>query len=99
MTASNNDGVWNEAGASLDFSVAPAYYQTSWFQASCAAAFLTFLWGIYRYRLGEIAREFNVRLEERVNERTRRISSKSSEQPIDRTHAVTLAVKRGIIEL
>jgi hypothetical protein len=28
VIASNNSGVWNEAGASLDFSVAPAYYQT-----------------------------------------------------------------------
>src|SRR5262249_9910386 len=28
VIASNNSGVWNEAGASLDFSIAPAYYQT-----------------------------------------------------------------------
>jgi hypothetical protein len=27
VTASNNSGVWNEAGAALDFSVAPAYYK------------------------------------------------------------------------
>jgi signal transduction histidine kinase/ligand-binding sensor domain-containing protein len=71
VTASNNDGVWNEAGAFLDFSIDPAYYQTRWFQASCAAAFLVLLWGLYRYRLHQIAREFNVRLEERVSERTR----------------------------
>ena len=31
VMASNNSGVWNEAGAALDFSVAPAYYQTTWF--------------------------------------------------------------------
>jgi signal transduction histidine kinase len=69
--ASNNSGVWNEAGAAFDFSIAPAYYQTAWFQALCAAAFLALLWGLYRYRLHQIAREFNVRLEERVGERTR----------------------------
>ena len=69
--ASNNSGVWNEAGASFDFSIAPAYYQTAWFQASCAVAFLALLWGLYRYRLHQIAREFNVRMEERVGERTR----------------------------
>ena len=34
VMASNNSGVWNEAGASFDFSIAPAYYQTAWFQAS-----------------------------------------------------------------
>jgi ligand-binding sensor domain-containing protein/signal transduction histidine kinase len=71
VKACNNNGVWNEAGASFDFSIDPAYYQTTWFKLSCAAAFLTLLWGLYRYRLYQIAREFNVRLEERVGERTR----------------------------
>ena len=55
VIACNNDGVWNEAGASLDFSIAPAYYQTRWFQASCAAAFLALLWALYRFRLHQIA--------------------------------------------
>jgi signal transduction histidine kinase len=71
VMACNNSGVWNEAGASLDFSVAPTYYQTLWFQMSCAAAFLALFWVLYRYRMLQIAREFNARLEERVNERTR----------------------------
>jgi signal transduction histidine kinase len=71
VMASNNSGVWNEAGDSFDFSIKPAYYQTAWFQASCGIAFLALLWGLYQYRLHQIAREFNVRLEERVGERTR----------------------------
>ena len=71
VMACNNSGVWNEAGASFDFSIDPAYYQTAWFQASCVAAFLGLLWALYRYRLHQIAREFNTRLDERVNERTR----------------------------
>jgi signal transduction histidine kinase/ligand-binding sensor domain-containing protein len=71
VAASNNSGVWNEAGASLDFSIAPAYYQTVWFRASCAAAILGLLWALYRYRLHQIAQEFNARMEERINERTR----------------------------
>ena len=71
VMACNNSGVWNEAGASLDFSVAPAYYQTNWFRVSCGAAFLAFLWGLYQLRLRQLAREFNMRLDERVTERTR----------------------------
>jgi signal transduction histidine kinase/ligand-binding sensor domain-containing protein len=71
VIASNNSGVWNEAGDALDFYVYPAYYQTSWFKASCAIVFLALLWALYRYRLHQVAREFNVRLEERVGERTR----------------------------
>jgi signal transduction histidine kinase len=71
VIASNNSGVWNEAGASLDFSVAPAYYQTTWFRASCAVAFLALLAGLYQLRLRQVARQFNMRLEARVGERTR----------------------------
>jgi len=71
VMACNNSGVWNEAGDSLDFSIDPAYYQTNWFRVSCVAALLALLWALYRYRLHQIAREFNARLEERVNERTR----------------------------
>jgi signal transduction histidine kinase len=63
--------VWNEAGASLDFSIAPAYYQTLWFRASCVAALFASLWGLYRFRLHQVAQEFNLRIEERANERTR----------------------------
>src|SRR6202022_4129709 len=64
--ACNNSGVWNEAGAAFDFSVAPAYYQTAWFRASCAAAFLAMLWALYRFRLHQIAQQFNTRLDERT---------------------------------
>ena len=71
VTASNNSGLWNEAGTFLDFSVAPAYYQTNWFRAACVAAFLGLLWGLYQLRLRQLAREFNAGLEARVNERTR----------------------------
>jgi signal transduction histidine kinase/ligand-binding sensor domain-containing protein len=71
VMASNNSGVWNEAGASLDFSTAPAYYQTTWFRLSCVAAFLAFLAGLYQLRLRYLKRQFNIRLEERVGERIR----------------------------
>src|SRR5262249_30050935 len=71
VTASNNSGVWNEAGGFLDFSIAPAYYQTTWFRLSSVAAFLLFLGGLYQLRQRQLARQFNIRLEERVRERTR----------------------------
>ena len=71
VIACNNDGVWNEVGASLDFSIAPAYWQTSWFRALCVAAFLGLLWALYQLRLRQLAREFNMTLDVRVGERTR----------------------------
>jgi signal transduction histidine kinase len=71
VAASNNSGVWNEAGTFLDFSVAPAYYQTIWFRSLCVAAFLAMLWALYQLRLRQVAQQFNMRMEERVNERLR----------------------------
>jgi signal transduction histidine kinase len=71
VMASNNDGVWNETGTVLDFSIAPAYYQTTWFRLSCFACFALLLWALHQLRLRQQAREFNMRLEERIGERTR----------------------------
>jgi PAS domain S-box-containing protein len=51
VKASNNSGLWNEAGASLDFFVAPAYYQTNWFRFCCVAALIALLWALHRWRV------------------------------------------------
>jgi len=71
VIACNNSGVWNKTGASFDFSIEPAYYQTTWFRASCVAAFVALLGALYWLRLQYVTRQFNIRLEERVAERTR----------------------------
>jgi len=71
VVASNNSGVWNEQGAALEFSVAPAYWQTTWVRAACIAVFVTLLWAMYQLRLHQVRQAFNARLEERVGERAR----------------------------
>jgi len=71
LVASNSEGLWNGPEAAVVLNVAPAYYQTYWFRLSCLAAFLGMLAAAYRLRLRQLSREFNLRLEERVNERTR----------------------------
>jgi PAS domain S-box-containing protein len=57
VAACNNSGVWNDAGAFLDFSIAPAYYQTNWFRTLLAAAFLTLLWAAYQLRVRQLRNE------------------------------------------
>ena len=56
VTASNNSGVWNEQGAALDFSIAPAYWQTNWFRALCLAGLLAMLWAVYQLRVRVLKR-------------------------------------------
>ena len=71
VTASNNSGVWNDTGATLEFSIAPAYYQTPWFAALLVIATAALLWEAYRLRVAHIARQFERTLDARVSERTR----------------------------
>jgi len=71
VMACNNSGVWNEEGAVLDFSIAPAYYQTTWFRLALIVLFLALLWAAYMFRVRQLAMQFNRTLEARVSERTR----------------------------
>jgi signal transduction histidine kinase/ligand-binding sensor domain-containing protein len=71
VTACNNDGVWNSEGASLDFVITPAWYQTAWFRVLCVAIALLAVWVIFRLRVRQIASAMNARFDERLAERTR----------------------------
>jgi signal transduction histidine kinase/streptogramin lyase len=71
VIACNDDGVWNQQGAMLDFYIAPAYYQTNWFRALCVVVFLFLLWAAYQFRVRQLAHQFNRTFEARVSERTR----------------------------
>jgi signal transduction histidine kinase len=51
VAAANNSGVWNETGATLDFSIAPAYYETTWFLALSAGMVIGLLWAGHRVRV------------------------------------------------
>jgi signal transduction histidine kinase/ligand-binding sensor domain-containing protein len=71
VAASDTNGVWSDKIATAEFTILPAFYQTLWFRSLCAILFLATLAGLYQLRLRQVARVFNVRLEERVAERTR----------------------------
>jgi signal transduction histidine kinase len=71
VTACNNDGVWNERGASFDFDVAPTVYQTAWFRLLCLAALAALLWNSHWVRLRYLRTKMQARFEERLRERTR----------------------------
>jgi len=70
VTAANNDGVWGR-DAALDFSVVPAYYQTTWFRALCTFLSLALLWAAYHGRVRQMKKQFNMTLDARVGERAR----------------------------
>lgn len=71
VTAANNDGVWNDTGASFDFVIEPAFYQTQWFYALCAFACVAILTALYQARMRQVAAHVRGRLEARLAERER----------------------------
>ena len=70
VLACNNDGVWNESGAAVDFELLPAFYQTRWFLLLCALALIILAWGGYRLRVWQVTAQLHGRFEERLRERT-----------------------------
>jgi len=71
VLASNNDGVWNETGASIEFVIPPTFVQTPWFIALCGAAAAAALGLLYWSRLRSAKARLRLRLEERMVERER----------------------------
>jgi signal transduction histidine kinase/ligand-binding sensor domain-containing protein len=71
VIACNNDGVWNEEGAILDFSIAPMWYQTTSFRILCFVSFVIIGSILYRIRVQQVAKAIGVRFDERLSERTR----------------------------
>ena len=71
VVGSNNDGVWNTEGDSLQFSVLPAWYQTTWFKFLFRSCNHLHYWALYRLRLRRVAHALSMRFDERLAERTR----------------------------
>lgn len=71
VIGSNNDGVWNEQGASLDFSILPAFYQTNWFRVLVVLVVMLALGALYQLRMRQVSKQMHDRLAERISERER----------------------------
>ena len=71
VIASNSEGVWNSAEAALPFTIAPAWWQMRSFWAAIGLLSAGGIWGGYRMRLLQLARQLDLRFEERLAERSR----------------------------
>src|SRR4029077_6531877 len=69
--ACNNDGVWNEDGAVLDFNIAPAFYQTRWFLGLSVLIAMALLYLLYQMRLRQATQRVRAAIEARLGERER----------------------------
>jgi signal transduction histidine kinase/ligand-binding sensor domain-containing protein len=65
VRASNNDGIWNEAGALLDIRVPPHFYQTRWFRAAIVVLVVLVASGLHRLRVRRVEAQFSLVMKER----------------------------------
>ncbi|HET6840237.1 MAG TPA: two-component regulator propeller domain-containing protein [Candidatus Angelobacter sp.] len=56
VIAANNDGVWNETGASYAFYLRPHFYQTYWFYGLSTVVTALFLWQVHRQKVKRLKR-------------------------------------------
>ena len=72
VQATNNDGIWNEQGATLRFRLEPRFYETYVFMGLCALVALLAIVGGHRWRVHAVQRR-NTLLERDAIERSRLI--------------------------
>lgn len=81
VKGSNNDGVWNERGASLRITIAPPFWMTWWFRGLLIIGFVSFAGTLYAWRVAVLKkeaamqREFSRRLIDSQEAERRRIAS------------------------
>ncbi len=78
VKATNNDGIWSDDTAEIQFYILPHFYQTSQFYIIASCIILFILWGIYHIRVRTIKKE-QVRLKHIVEERTSEIQQQKEE--------------------
>lgn len=71
VIASNSDGLWNSSESMLQFEILPVFWQTWWFRFSILVSLAIAILIFVRLRILKLAKELNVRFEERLAERTR----------------------------
>lgn len=78
VIACNNDGVWNDEGASIAVTVAPFFYQTIWFYGFCGLLLVGAIVGGTRLHMRRLyARQDELR--RHVEERTAELSKANAE--------------------
>ncbi len=71
VIAANEDGVWNDVGASMNLYIPPTFVQTNAFVALCVLAAAVFAWRLLQWRQSRITAGIRSRFEVTLAERTR----------------------------
>lgn len=78
VIASNNRGIWNRVGTSINITITPPFWETIWFKVLGALCFLVLVYIFYNFRINKINRQKLI-LEQLVQERTLKLSELNDE--------------------
>jgi len=81
VQGSNNDGVWNKKGASIEIIVDPPWWKTLWFKGTIIFIGIGLVFGMVRIKTHSV-RQLNLRLEKQVAERTRELKTWLENSPV-----------------
>ncbi len=76
VKGSNNDGLWNEEGRSIEIIILPHWTETFWFKGTVLGLAAGLIFGIFRFRTRSI-KQLNRQLERIVVNRTRELKNES----------------------
>jgi ligand-binding sensor domain-containing protein/signal transduction histidine kinase len=65
VQAANEDGIWNETGATFAFDIKPPFYRTLWFSSLVILLLAAAVFSIYRLRVRALSSRFDAILAER----------------------------------
>jgi hypothetical protein len=63
VKASNNDGIWNDTGLSINIIISPPFWKTLWFYALMSLLIAGIIWTLYKFRVGQIRKEEKLKTE------------------------------------
>ncbi len=78
VQASNNDGKWNEEGASVVLNIKPPFWETWWFRISILALVGLGVFAFFKARTASLEAQ-KAKLEQQVSERTAELRKKQQE--------------------
>jgi signal transduction histidine kinase/ligand-binding sensor domain-containing protein len=77
VKASNNDGIWNEAGTSINITILPPWWKTWFSRIFFVLSIIGISFGFYFYRINRLEKQKDY-LESLVKERTREVEEKNT---------------------
>src|SRR5262249_54624885 len=98
--AANEDGVWNEDGATVNFTIPPSFTQTRWFLLAWIAALGVLIWLTYLARMRQVASRATAKVRERLTaqmEERERIARELHDTLLQGFQGITLKVQ-GVVK-